>query len=171
MNPEQPAEPAPGESPGAPASSPSPVKGKADRYVKLVFLVAFLAVVGWLIARQYFGTSLPGWSGDLEAALKDAAVENRKIVALTYDSPNDFDYEKLRIVVDKKANREAMEAAKVIRVHCRMSKTDPMAVKYKISRFPATLLIAPNGDLITRWEGYIGEVAFRKEFLQGKAQQ
>jgi len=166
MNADQPSQTA-----GPNAGSPAPARGKAERYVKLGFLVVVLAVVGWLIARQYLGTSLTGWSGDLNAALQQAARENRRIVALTYDSPNDLEYEKMRENVAKLGNAKALEEAGVIKVHTRLAMSDPLAVKYKVSRFPATLLIAPDGTLITCWTGYIGEVAFRKEFLMGEQQK
>jgi hypothetical protein len=139
MNADQPSQTA-----GPNAGPPMPVRGKADRYVKLGFLVVMLAVVAWLVARQYLGISLTGWSGDLNAALQQAASENRRIVALTYDSPNDPDYEKMRENVSKRGNAKALEEAGVIKVHTR---------------------------LITCWTGSIGEVAFRKEFLMGEQQK
>ena len=64
-------------------------------------------------------------------------------------------------------NVDAMANANVIRVKVRLPKTHPLAVKYGVNGYPTTLLIAPDGALVTSRRGYIGEVAFRARFLKG----
>jgi len=154
------------------ATSPKAAsKTKSDRYVKLGFLVVTLGIVGWLIVNPYISRSLPGWDEDLQAALETAKAENRKIVLLAYDTPQNHNYGKLRKIVEKPDNREALERANVLRVHLRMDADDLTARKYKITQFPTTLLIGPDDKVITCWVGYIGEAAFRTHFLAGKPQR
>ena len=146
----------------------APVKSKTDRYVKLAFMAVALIVVGWVIVHQHLTAPLKGWGKDLPAALAQAAAEGRRVVVIAYDSPQNHDYKKLRRIVRKAGNIEALREADVIQVHARMDADDPLAKQFGITAFPTTLLIGPDGKTITRRVGYIGEVRFRTDFLKGK---
>jgi len=156
----------------AEASDPTapPPATKTDRYVKLGFLIVTVGIVGWLIVHPHISRPMKGWGTDLQAALAQGQAEGRSVVAMVYDSPQNQAYGKLRKVVAKPGNREAMQKANVIRVHARLSTNDDSAKRLDITELPTTLLIGPDGKTITSWTGYIGEVAFRQEFLQGKPQ-
>jgi hypothetical protein len=157
----------------AEASDPAaaPPTTKTDRYVKLGFLIVTVGIVGWLIVQPHISFPMRGWDTDLQAALTQAAAESRSVVAMVYDSPQNLAYSKLREVVSKAGNREAMQKANVICVHVRLDSDDPLAKQFEIKEFPTTLLIGSDGKAISRWTGYIGEVAFRQEFLQGEPQR
>ncbi len=144
-------------------------KPPADRWIKLGFAAVAIAIVGWLILHQHMESSLPGWSNDLPAALAQARLENRKLVAVVYDSPQNHDYKKLRVILTKKGNVEAMDDANVLRVQTSLGRRDPLIATYEIEIYPTTLLIGPDGKVITRWTGYIGETVFRSRFLKGKS--
>ena len=154
-----------------PQTPQTPAKSARDRYVKLGFLVVALLIVGGLIILPHLTKPLRGWDDDLDAALEQAAAEDRKIVAVLYDTPQNQNYDRLRGILQKGGNIEALEAADVIRVHARVDKDDALVRRFKVTTFPTTLLIGPDGKVITRWTGYIGEVAFRQNFLQGEPQR
>ncbi|NQU75904.1 MAG: hypothetical protein HQ546_06285 [Planctomycetes bacterium] len=152
-------------------TSPSPVKGRADRYVKGAFLLVVLAVVGWAVVRQYTDRGLKGWGSDLSGALVKATQQNQKVVALIYDNKADDDYQRMvSITLDRDGNKKALDEAGFIRVCARLSRDNPLAIKYNLRKYPTTLLIGPGGELITSWTGYIGELDFRKKFLKGQPQ-
>ena len=152
-------------------AAPSHSKSKADRLIKLAFLLVVLVVAGWLVIRQYIGADLEGWSHDLPAALKEVK-QGHCIVAVVYDSRKNSDFLKMRkITLSKRKNIAAMDEIKAIMVSTQLSKDDLLAVKYKITRYPTTLLIGSDGKLITSWTGYVPEVEFRTMFLKGKPQE
>ena len=55
----------------------APPKTRADRYVKLGFLLVTLGIIGWLLIQPHLTRSLPGWGEDLDAALSQGAAEDR----------------------------------------------------------------------------------------------
>jgi hypothetical protein len=151
--------------PGAKAS-PS----RRDRLIKAAFLVVALGIVAYAIILPHLTKPLAGWSDDLPAALQQARAEGRKLVVLMYDSPQNLTYTKLRVVVTKDGNREAMDAANILRVQARVKRGDPVAGRFSVGNFPTTLLLSPDGEVLTRWEGYIPEIEYRTRFLQGESQ-
>ncbi|NLF30735.1 MAG: thioredoxin family protein [Planctomycetes bacterium] len=143
-----------------------------DRLIKAGFLVVALGVVGWAVVKPHLTLPLDGWSDDLPAALSQAKAEGRRVVVIMYDNPQNHTYKnRLRDVVSKDGNREAMDAANMLRVQARVKKDHPLAQRFGVTGFPTTLLLSPDGEVITRWVGTIGEVAFRAEFLQGQPQR
>ena len=111
---------------------------------------------------------LKSWSTDLAGTFRRAQREQRKVVAVIYDSVENKLYRKLIGTLTDPRNVEAIQRTKVLPVHVWLAKDDPLTEKYGIDAYPASLLIKPNGELITRWSGYIGQTDFRWEFLKGK---
>jgi hypothetical protein len=160
--------PADAQGPAVAAAKPG-APGRNDRWVKLGFLAVVLAVVAWVVYHQRTLTQLTDWGTDLPAALAQAAREDRPVVAIIYDSPTDYNYDRLQVVVKKEGNRKAMDKINAIRVTTRLSAAD--ATKYGVTIYPTTLLFSPRGELQTAWAGYIGETDFRAYFLKGLRQE
>ena len=148
-----------------------PAKTKKRRWGKLFFLLLFLIVAGWIVLHQRTHTLLGDWDHDLQAALRQAEREDRQIVAVIYDSANDYTFTKLQGILVKPGNVKAMKEANVIRIVTSLSEDDPLAAKYSVRTYPTTLLISPAGESITAWTGYIGETDFRRYFLKGEARK
>lgn len=148
-------------------------KRPGERWVKLAFLLVALAIAGWLVARPYFRSGLNPkvWGKNFDRAMTQAKQNDRRVVAVLYDSFNNADFEKMRnITLSKAGNIEAMRERNMIPVAVRASRDDAVAKTYGVSTFPTTLLLAPDGTLIVAWEGYIGEIDFRSRFLEGQPQ-
>ncbi|MFW6146283.1 MAG: hypothetical protein ACOC7R_03010 [Planctomycetota bacterium] len=144
---------------------------KRDRLIKAAFLIVALGIVAWKVIQPQLTIPLDGWSTDLPAALAQAKAEGRKLVVIMYDNPQNHTYKnRLREVVTKPGNREAMDEANVLRVQARLKRDDPLARRFGVDSFPTTLLLSPDGEVVTRWVGTIGEIAFRAEFLKGEPQ-
>jgi hypothetical protein len=156
------------------AASPSPSGASAkstkhqDRRVKLAFLLVVIATTAWVTYHQLTQTQLTDWSNDLPAALAQAAKEGRPVVAIIYDSPTDYDYGRLQVVVEKEGNRKAMKNINALRVATRNTVE---AAKYGVTKYPTTLLLNSNGQVQTAWAGYIPEIEFRQRFLKGEPQE
>lgn len=142
---------------------------RTDRAVKLVFLAVVIAAAAWVAYHQLTLTQLKDWQEDLPAALAQGAKERRPVVALIYDSPTDYDYGRVQVVVEKEGNRKAMEKINAIRVTARLSAAE--AQKYGVTKYPTTLLFNSRGEVETTWVGYIGETDFRQHFLKGERQE
>ncbi len=150
---------------------PTKTPSKRDRLIKTAFLVVALGIVAWKVIQPQLTIPLPGWTTDLPAALAQAKATGRKLVVIMYDNPQNHTYKnKLRTIVSKEQNREAMDEADMLRVQARLKKEDPLAKRFGVRSFPTTLLLSSEGELITRWVGNIGEVEFRQRFLKGERQ-
>ena len=150
--------------------TPSPAASKRDRLIKAAFLVVALGIVAYMIIMPHLTKPLDGWSDDLPAALDQARTEDRKLVVLMYNSPQDLTYTKLRGIVSKDGNREAMDAANLLRVQTRVKRDDPIIQRFDVESLPTTLLLSPDGEVLTRWVGFIGEIDYRARFLNGESQ-
>jgi hypothetical protein len=128
-----------------------------------------VAAAAWVAHHQLTLTQLKDWRSDLPAALAQAAKEGRPVVALIYDSPTDYDYGRLQVVVEKDGNRKVMDKMNAIRVAARLSPAE--ARKYGVTAYPTTLLFNSRGQVDVAWAGYIGETDFRLRFLKGQTQE
>ena len=153
----------------APAARTPASKGGKDKLVKLGFAVAAVAIM----AAIYFGVQrenvqLPEeWGDDLPKALATAKAENRRVL-LFVDSATSSPAARqmVSITLSKRHNRVAIEQGKFVPVA--VTFTEELGRKYGIEAqiLPVTAILSPEGELIRSRSGYIGEVPFRRDFLQ-----
>ncbi len=156
--------------PAGKTSASSPRGGaRHDRLVKLAFTAVIMLGAAYLIYHDHTHTKLSGWRTDLQAALKQAARENRPVVVLAYDSATDYTFGRMQEVVSKKENIKAMDDMNAIRVSSRLSTED--ARKYGVVKYPASLLLNSQGEMVAAWTGFIGEMDYRHKFLKGEKQE
>jgi hypothetical protein len=155
--------------PAARPAAQAPGKGRRDRWVKLGFLMVTLGGAGWVYYWQHSRTRLTDWQQDLPAALAAGAREKRPVVAIIYDSPNDYYYRQIQDVVEKDGNRKAMDKMHAIRVATRLTAEE--AQKYGVTKYPTTLLFDANGQVAATRSGFIEEIEYRQRFLKGMKQE
>lgn len=142
-----------------------------DRRVKLIFLaVAVAAALVVYLVLQRDPPLLRDWPGNLDEALRQAAKENRRVLAFFVSSPLSEDAKWIASTTLKKGhNRRAIADGKFVRVKVRLktSLDSKTARAYRIRRLPTMLILSPDGTELNRREGRIGEVPFREGFLDG----
>ncbi len=149
-----------------PTASGETGKALRDRIVKLAFLVLTLGAVAVLVWYQRRGLGLSGWGLDFAAAQVQAAQEQRPVLALFVRSPPDYTSRELAKHTISK-NAQAIEAGRFVPVMVNvrdLAKSQP-AQRYGVSRLPTMLVIGPDGVEKNRREGFVGELEFRKGFL------
>lgn len=156
------------------------VRPKKDRVAKLIFLGAALAIVAWLLVKQYYGPPPPfAYISDLPAALGKAKAENRRLVVIVYTRlPNDAYKRSVEGSIRQPGNREAFEKSNALCV--RVTLGDPHLRTWlgehgiAVDKTPAFLLLRPDGkptmvrvgNLASYAHiGYMPEVDFRHGFL------
>jgi hypothetical protein len=154
---------------GGPVQAPGarPARKWGDRKIKLAFLALTIVVVGMIVLWQR-NTPLPGWGENLNAALAQAKVENRPVLAFFVSSPLD-DISRMLTKNTIPKNKKAIQQGRFIKVVVRVSnlaKSEP-AQRFKITSLPTMLVIGPDGVETNRREGNIGELEFRTGFLEG----
>jgi len=143
-----------------------------DRRAKLAFVAIALVVAGavyWWVQRN--PRILTGWSEDLDAALKQAAAENRKAALIFHANPPGATTRWLaKNTLAKSDNRKALDRGEFLRIRVKLNTAlnSPTATRFKIRKLPTMLLLGPDGKELNRREGKIGEVEFRQEFLTCK---
>lgn len=148
-------------------SAQQAVPRKTDHRIKIVFVV-LLAALGVLIYWLQLNPKLPGWGDDLQETLGEARREGRKIVVLfTARHPGETTRRLMRTTLAKPANRQAIEEGNFIRIRLKLdtSLKGKIAKQYKIKNLPTMLVLSPGSRELNRREGMIGEMAFRKGFL------
>lgn len=160
----------PGTQPQAPAAKP-PARRK-DKWVKWVFGLAVLGAIiaVWIIQRSG-PVAFQNWRDNLPAAIDEASRDDRKVLVLFGSSPPGQDERKLGDAIAKKQNAEAITQGGFIAVRV---VDGELARKWKVQRMPTMLILQTKGNEVVelnRREGYIGEVAFRDEFLSLKVIQ
>lgn len=154
---------------------PEQARTRGTRRGKLIFLgvaLAGAAVVFFFIQRR--PPPLPGWGSDLQAALGRAATENRRLLVFFMDSPPSSTAHRLaKVPLGKKANRQALEKGNFLLVKVTMDRIarKKWSERFNITKLPTLLILAPDGEELNRRQGYVGEVAFRSEFLNCKVVQ
>jgi len=155
----------------APAAAEGPRRPRRDRVIKLAFVVVTLAVVALLYWSQRRGLSLPGWGGDLTAALTQAAAEQRSVVVLFASIPPGDPERWLKdSILPKPENEAALRDGGFIKVLQNVGSlsSSQTASRYKITELPTLLLLGPDGVEKNRRPcrtRRIGEVEFRTGFL------
>ncbi len=143
-------------------------KTKPDHRAKVVFLIIALVIGGGILLVQRKPPKLPaGWSEDLPAALKQARLENRRLMIVFMASPPSHIGRKMfDTTLSKRENKKALEDGRFIPVRQLIKSTESETAKeYKVTRFPTTLILGPGGNELNRRERFIGEVPFRDGFL------
>ena len=152
------------------ASAPAPAgpKAKKDRWVRLAFLAAAIvaAVVVWSLNRR------PGlgWSTNLDHALQVAAKDNRPVVVLFINSPpGDTDRAVIDQIIKKAANQQALKQGNFLQVLQEGQTQAALQYDVRPEQLPVLLRLGPDGQVLKRRDGKIGETEFRREFLEDPA--
>lgn len=146
-------------------------KSPVDKRVKLAFGLAFLVMIGLITYFQLRGPML-GWPDDLEGALVEARQGNRPVVVFVRSFPiSEMGKRMVRGTLAKAGNKEALAKGNFILVEIRFSRGAAWAGKYGVTKTPTMLVIAADGEKFHREEGFIGEVDFRRVFLQARLKQ
>jgi len=144
-------------------------KSKSDRWIKIAFLVLLIAGAAGIYLFQQRALSISGWGSDLAAALAQAQAENRKIVAIfVADPPSQIARTIGGEVVTRPDNRQAVEEGEFLPVVVSLDGglEHPYAQTYQLTQLPTLMVIFPDGTERNRFEGRIGEIEFRSQFLQ-----
>jgi len=142
-------------------------KKKSGSKAKLVFILVLVAAA-LLVLRIQRNPSFSGWGKDLDAALRRAAQENRPVlVFFTAQPPSQITRRLLQTTLSKAANKQAIEQGRFIMVRVKLdtSLDEPLAKRYGIKTLPTMLVLDKRGREVNRREGMIGELDFRKGFL------
>jgi len=154
------------------AGAESADKRKTDRRAKALFLAGILVVMGVVYFVTKPGKTLLGrrWGQDLAQAVRQAAAERRRVVALFTADPMSAEAQRLITnTINKYPNPKNLEEGRFVCVHVGVSSDpkDPTRQQYKILTLPTVLLLDPNGVEINRREGMVGQIPFSQGFLDG----
>ncbi len=157
------------ESETPPAAQPSPPPPKTGRDKgKIIFALAIagLLVLAWKLSR---GTP-PNldWPENFPQALQQAKAENRRVlVQVTASTPGENERKMNDQVLSKDENVKAIEEGRFIltKVIVLLTFDDAFSREHQIRKVPTWLILDSQGNELNRREGYIGEIAFRKGFL------
>lgn len=147
-------------------TQPTRKKSSADRWVKLGFAAAFVAVAGVIISLQLRGTKL-GWPGDLDAALAQAGESSppQRVVVFVRSFPaGHYDKQMVKTTLAKSENIRALKP--FVKVELTLDQSAPWAKKYGVTKTPTMLIISADGNRFHKQEGFIGEMEFRLKFLK-----
>jgi thioredoxin-related protein len=133
---------------------------------KLIFLAIVAVAVVLVYGFQRSGAELPNWPGDLSAGLVQAKQEERKVLVFFADSPPSTTARKMSTTT-LKMNKKHIKRRKLITVLLQVKKSDELAKRYSIRKFPTFLLLDAQGKELNRRVGSVGAVPFRNEFLDG----
>ena len=141
-----------------------------DRKGKRLFLVIAIIVVAGVYYLTSRGPSWSDWEEDLDAAMKEAAKDDRPLlVFFTASRPGQITRRMLDTTLAKPHNKQAVNSGGFIRVHVatpsRMDSAE--ATRFKIKKLPTMLILGPDGAERNRREGedIIPELPFRHGFL------
>lgn len=145
------------------AEQPSPAS-KRDKWIKIGFVAALVLAVMlvWLVQRK--PPELAGWGHNLRNALREGRDQNRNVLILFSDSGETSRW-LVKHTLSMPENSRAIEAGRFVRVQVTTTPKSDLASRYKLRTLPTMLIIGPAGQELNRREGKIGEVAFRKGFL------
>ncbi len=137
-----------------------------ERWVKGAFLLITVVVVAAVIMMQRSGPSLPGWGDDLKATLAQAGREDRRVLAFFLSDPPGAE---ARWLADNTlhTNRKAIEDSGILPVKVVLDTAlrSETARRYEIGELPTLMVLSPNGEELNRRAGRVGEVEFRRGFL------
>ena len=150
------------------ADSKPPRKKIADRWGKIAFAVVGLIVIVLLYWKQTSVPELKGWGKDLQAALRTARTDGRRVVVLfSRSTPSHTTRRLTQTTLVSEHNRIAIRDRKLLPVQVAVDgESADLAREYRIKVFPTVLLLGPSGWEYNRREGFIGDLDFRKGFLK-----
>jgi len=138
-----------------------------DRKGRLVFLGIIIVVAfGVYFFQQFKEPSLPNWTKGIESGLKQAKQENKLLLVFFMSKPpSAVGQGMIQTTLSIQQNKKAIDEGNFVRTKQSISPDSQIAKQYKITEFPTMLILNSNGNELNRREGFIGEVAFRSEFL------
>lgn len=142
---------------------PVEAKPKRDKG-KMVFLAVAIVAVVLVYISQQSGSELPDWSDDLPAALAQAEKEKRGVLVFFVGDPPSANGRWMATSTLPK-NAKKIAELKLLKVLLQVNMKDERIKQYKITRLPAFLLLNSQGEELNRREGRVGEVPFKKQFL------
>jgi hypothetical protein len=142
--------------------------GRSDRWVKIGFIV--VAVVGAALTYGLFQTKesfLPKWLTNLSAALADAKQKNHRVLVFFIGNPPNTEAVWMaNNTLAKPQNQRAIQEGRFASVKVVVDSLDSdLARRYKLTRLPTMMILAPDGKELNRREGVVGEVPFVHGFL------
>jgi hypothetical protein len=142
-------------------------KSKADRWVKVGFLVAILAVAALVYVSQTTDPGLPGWGKDLPAALRQAQEKNTKVVVVFTGSPmSEVDVRLVKETLTRRRTTvKVLNHLGYLKVHLSVRKHKRIAERYGVRSNPVVLLLDAEGKEIKRHSGFLLELPFCADFL------
>ncbi len=154
------------------ANPPTPSKASPakDHRVKVGFLIVLLIAVVAVLIIQRRGPQQKGWSEDLPAALERARKMNRPLLVFFTSSPMGATTRRMfATTLAQPANKKAIASGRFIRVKVSVdSLKSERAKKYRLKSLPTMLVLDSQGYENNRREGFVGEVPFRRGFLDRK---
>ncbi len=147
----------------------NPAKPGQNKKIGLIFLLVAIAAVVGITHCQRALRPPPGWiDNDLDEAMRQAKANDANVVVLFVAKPPTAICRRLRdTTLSKEANNEALREGNFVAVMVRVpwSRRDEIAEEYEVTSYPTTMILSPEGEVLRRAEGFIGETDFRYEFL------
>jgi len=143
-------------------------KARRDRIVKLVFLAVIIAAACgvYVLQTRTPDTFETDWPAGLDEALARAKTTGRNVVVFFIrESPGDVTRRLLKTTLRRPANKQAVKEFIPVGEKVSIAPPDELAKRYKITALPTMLVLDADGNELSRAEGFIGEVAFRQNFL------
>jgi hypothetical protein len=141
--------------------------GRSDRWVKIGFLIVAVVIGTVIYLYLQNDTILKGWPEDLSAALADAKQTNRRVLVFFIGNPPNTEAIWMAgNTLAKPQNQRAIQEGRFARVKVVVDSLDSnLARRYKLTRLPTMMILAPDGKELNRREGKVGEVDFLHGFL------
>ena len=142
----------------------APKKRLSGRKVNLAFLVVIVAAVALIYWHQQGSGGLPSWPDDIDAALKQAAKEDRKVLVFLASRPPSFT--DIRMTEDPvRHNKPIIAREKFITVLIQLDSLPAVIAGHKIEKLPTFLILGPDGKELNRRTGFVAPAAFGAGFL------
>lgn len=149
-------------------ASDSAASRRPSRLGKAILLAAALAVAAAVWWAQRGGGQWDGWLQDLPVARRQAAQQRRPLLVLFTSDPIDHDARRMKeTTLTRSENRQALAAGRYILVVLRVDTglKDELSRQYDLRRLPTLLVLTADDKVLARSEGFVGETAFRQQFL------
>lgn len=148
---------------------PAPKKRLSlNKKVNLAFLLVVILAVVLIYRHQQSGGGLPDWPGDINAALKQAADDDRKILLFVASKPpsyTDIRMSEVSITFASSVN-PMLKRENFITVLIQLDSIPAViAGRYKINKLPTCLVLGPDGEERNRRTGFVAAAPFVEGFL------
>ncbi|MFP4054408.1 MAG: thioredoxin family protein [Phycisphaerae bacterium] len=154
---------------GASENAATTRRNSRDRKVKMGFAIVALvimAAVYFLVQRST--PDLPEeWKDDLPAARATAKEQDRRLLLFVTSATSSQAAQQMKnITLSKVYNRKAIRMGKFVPVQVIYTNEIGEAYGVDPQKLPAMVIASPDGEVQKVRYGYIGEIPFRKEFLE-----